>query len=148
MKSKIETLSLLLLAACIIISCGEENENSSKDNSKLLVGNWNSYEMGTEQSGFNQVITTSLTLLYESGISFSSDGTFRPRYHNNGTWTISDDNMGTYELKGTTISLLFLPGTKDEYQLDMQLVKLDEKHLWFKHSQFIEAEHHLERAAN
>lgn len=147
MKLLMKTISLLLLAVCIVISCRDENENSINDNSKLLIGDWNSYENGTEQTGFTPGITTSLTMFYESGIAFSSDGTFKARYHNNGTWTESNIAIGTYELKDKTIALIY-SGTNEEHKLDLQLVKLDEKHLWFKHSLFVEIEYHLERATN
>jgi hypothetical protein len=139
---------LLFLITCIFVSCRDENESPAGDNAELIQGRWNDYENGTEQAGFTPGITTSLTVAYESGIAFSGDGTFRTRYHNNGTWTESDIAIGTYELKDKTITLLFSPGTNDEYKFDIQLVKLDEKHLWFKHSLFVEMEYHLERVTN
>jgi hypothetical protein len=139
---------LLFLTTCISVSCRDENENPARDNTKLILGRWNDYENGTEQTGFTKGITTSLTVAYESGIAFSSDGTFRTRYYNSGSWSESNIAAGTYELKDKTITLLFSPGTNNEYKFDIQLVKLDEKHLWFKHSLFVETEYHLERATN
>jgi hypothetical protein len=147
-KSIMKIFYLLFLTTCIFVSCRDENENPARDNAELIQGRWNDYENGTEQTGFTPGITTSLTVAYESGIAFSGDGTFRTRYHNNGTWTESDIAIGTYELKDKTITLLFSPGTNDEYKFDIQLVKLDEKHLWFKHSLFVEMEYHLERVTN
>jgi hypothetical protein len=147
-KSIIKIFCLLFLITCVFVSCRNENENPVKDDAKLIQGRWNDYENGTEQTGFTAGITTSLTMAYESGIAFSSDGTFRTRYYHNGTWTESTTAIGTYKLKDKTITLLFSPGTKDEYKFDIQLVKLDEKHLWFKHSLFVETEYHLERVTN
>jgi hypothetical protein len=72
----------------ILEGCSEEKIDK-RNSSELLIGQWNSYEMGTQSTGFAQVITTSLTIAYESGISFSTDGTFKNRYHNSGLWTES-----------------------------------------------------------
>ena len=146
-KSTMKTLFVLALT-CISFSCRDEEIDPDKDNAKLIQGSWNNYEYGTEQTGFTQDITTSLTMFYESGIAFSSDGTFRTRNHNNGTWTEADVAIGTYELKGKTITLLHSTGPNEEHKLEIQLVKLDEKHLWFKHSLFVETEYHLERVTN
>ena len=139
-----KTIFLLLAIACITVSCSDESP--VKDNAELILGRWNSYEFGTEQTGFTHDITSSLTALYENGITFSNDGTFRPRYHNNGNWTEGNTGIGTYEFKDKTITLVFLPGTNDEHKLDIQIVRLDEKYLWFKHSLFVETEYHLKRA--
>lgn len=137
--------SMLLLLIIGLMSCDSE-QTSIGGPGDLLVGHWNSYEVGTEQAGFTQSITTLLTILYDSGLAFSSDGSFKTRYHSNDTWTESDIVIGTFELKGKTISLTFFPSTNDEYKLDLQLVKLDKTHLWFKHSLWGEKEYHLERA--
>jgi hypothetical protein len=145
MKLALKILSIFVLSACMSTSCTEENESSAERNSRLLLGHWNDYENGTEETGFTPGVTTSLTLIYESGIAFSSDGTFRSRYHNNGTWTESNVDIGTYEVGDHTISLLFRPGTKDEFKLDVQIIKLDQKYLWIKHSHFVEQEYHLEK---
>ena len=148
MKLPLKILALLFLTACVTISCKDDDDNSPKENFELLLGHWNDYENGTQQTGFTPGITTSLTLLYESGIAFSSDGTFRPRYHFNDTWTESEIATGTYELNGKTLSLVFSPGTPDDHKLDIELIKLDEKHLWIKHSFFAEQEFHLEKVSN
>ena len=143
MKSVFKISIQILLTTCLVLSCDNEklDSNNPKD---LLVGHWNSYEEGTEQTGFSQHISTSLTILYESGIAFSGDGTFSTRYHTNGTWTESG-SIGTFEVKNNTISLTFFPSTNDEYKLDLELVKLDKTHLWFRHYRWGEQEHHLER---
>jgi len=83
-----------------------------------------------------------------SGGNDKFDGTFRTRYYGNGTWAESDSAIGTYELTDKTIRLLFSPSTADEYKFVVQLVKLDERHLWFKHSLFVETEYHLEEWLN
>lgn len=145
-KSTMQTL--LLVLTCISFSCRDEDIDPDKANAKLIQGRWNCYETGTEHTGFSPDITTSLTMFYESGISFSSDGTFRTRRHINGTWTEADVAIGTYELKGKTITLLHSTQPNEEHKLKIQLVKLDEKHLWFKHSLFVETEYHLERVTN
>jgi hypothetical protein len=134
---------LLLAIACATFSCSDEVP--SGDSAELIIGRWNSYEFGTQQMGFIHEITASLTAMYESGITFSSDGTFRPRHHHNGTWTEGNAGVGTYELKDKIITLVFSPGTNDEHTLDIQFVRLDEKYLWFKHSLFVETEYHLKR---
>ena len=135
----------IVLCSSLTLSCKEETVKADKSANELLPGHWDSYEAGTEQSGFTAGVTTSLTLMYESGMAFSKDGKFRARYHNNGTWTESQSDIGTFELSNKTISLTFSPGTKDEKKLDLQLIKLDEKYLWFKHSYFVETEYHLKR---
>lgn len=63
-------------------------------------------------------------------------------------WMPEGSPMGIFEVKDNqTIVLTFSPKTKDEKTLDLQIVKLDEKLLWFRHSYFgIEKEYHLERA--
>lgn len=135
---------LFLAVACTAVSCSDESP--ARDSAELILGRWNSYEFGTEQTGFAHEITTSLTAAYESGITFSSDGTFKPRYHNNGTWNEGDTGVGTYEINDKIIILKFFPGTKDELKLDLQILRLDKKYLWFKHSLFVETEYHLKRA--
>jgi len=149
MKSLIEGSVLLLFTACIVISCTDDNASITRDSGKLLLGHWNDYENGTEQTGFTPGITSGITLVYESGISFSSEGTFNARYYDftTGTWTEHDGSVGTYKFwNNRTIKLLFMAGTIDEHELNIQVVKLDEEHLWFKHDYFGHwEEFHLER---
>ncbi len=151
MKLKIPVIILFLMH---MLSCQEEP--GSKHNS--LVGEWNSYESGTNQLGFTKQITNALLASYESGVSFYADGTFGPRYfvresgsrhiiaiEESGTWS-SGSVSGNYELKDNTITLTFSPGTPDESKRYLHLVKLDERHLWFRHSFFgEEIEYHLVR---
>jgi hypothetical protein len=137
--------SMLLLLIMELMSCDSE-KTSIGNPEDLLLGRWNSYEQGTEQAGFAPIITKLLTILYDSGLAFSNDGTFKTRYYSDDTWTESETVIGSFEFKGKTISLTFFPLTDDEYKLDLQLVKLDKTHLWFKHSLWGEKEYHLERS--
>ena len=95
MKSVIKNTFQLIAIASFIFSCNDES-NTSDNLKTLLVGQWNSYESGTQQTGFFSGITNSLTVAYESGISFSGDGTFTTRHHNNGVWSQGDEPVGTY----------------------------------------------------
>ena len=136
-------LALLNLGA----GCSWNNLNhvTNNDPAKLLMGHWNSYETGTEAGGFTKGITTSLTIAYEGGIAFESDGTFKVRRHDNNGWTESP-RVGTFTMKDKTITLYF-EGTKDELKIDLHIVKLDENYLWFKHSYFRpETEYHLAKS--
>jgi hypothetical protein len=137
-----------LLIVVSIGSCKKDTVNSSSP-ADFLIGHWNSYEMGTQQAGFTKVVTTSLTISYESGLAFSKDGTFKIRryYYSTGKWSEDPVAIGAFELKNNTIALTYFPTTKDELKLDLQLVKLDENHLWFRHNYFgLEVEHHLEKS--
>ena len=89
--------------------------------------------------------------MYESGLVFSSDGRFGPRYHTPNVWTQSFAS-GTYEFKDDqTVILLFHPKTKDELSLPLQVIRLDKDHFWFQHRFWVNdqnpepTEQHLER---
>jgi len=135
---------VLVLVTSVFIGC--ENETISPND--LLVGHWNSYEEGTVQTGFTQIISTSLTIGYESGLTFLNDGTFRLRHHFNNEWSEDQQgSIGNFDFKKKVISLTYFPGTTDEYKLELKLVRLDENHLWFRHSLFgEEREYHLVRS--
>jgi hypothetical protein len=148
MKSISKIIIALLIIVSLTGSCKKDTISSSTP-SDFLIGHWNSYEMGTQQTGFTKIVTTSLTIAYESGLAFSKDGTFKVRHYDesNGKWSEDDVVIGTFELKSNSIALTYFPKTKDEFKLDLQLVKLDEKHLWFRHNYFgPEIEHHLEKS--
>ena len=149
MKRLITILVLMQMLSC-------QDEPTSKEN--ILIGDWDSYESGNEQSGFTEHITNGLLLSYESGVTFCDKGTFGPRYFlpESGKWdffTIEEPGTWSggcghwiYELNGNTISLTYFPGTPDESKSYLHIVKLDERHLWFRHSIFgDEIEHHLVR---
>ncbi|MDO1451863.1 lipocalin family protein [Rhodocytophaga aerolata] len=141
-------LSLLILSfTCLLLACKKEDTVSPKD---LISGPWNSYEVGTPQTGFTPGFIMGLTIAYESGITFSADGTFTARYVNtqDGIWMPDGPPLGTYLIQENgNILLTYFPKTKDETTLELQVVKLDKQHLWFKRQLFgVESECHLERA--
>jgi hypothetical protein len=146
MMNLISKIWFVLCILSLCISCSEEKVNDN--NPVTLTGQWDSYETGTEQGGFVKGVTTSLTIGYESGLSFFSNGTFKLRRYNsqNGLWTETDDAIGTFVLQAKTISLTYSPGTRDELHLDLHVVKLEKNYLWFTHNYFgKEVEYHLKR---
>jgi hypothetical protein len=146
MKSILKSTLKLIAIAGFVISCGVEPTPEEKMK-VMLIGSWNIYELQTAEPGvFVPGVTTGLTLLYESGIFFTDDGKFGPRYYNLFTevWT-QGGAIDSYEIKGNTIDLTFSPGTKDELVLTLQILRLDENHLWFSHDFFGGTEYHLER---
>jgi hypothetical protein len=142
----IKTVGLsILLSLSAGCSWNNVDQVTNSDAATLIVGRWNSYEMGTEAGGFTKGISTSLTIAYESGITFLSDGTFKNRHHYDNNWTESP-SVGSFTMKDKTITLLYFAGTKDELKIDLHLLKLDENYLWFKHNYFgPEFEYHLTR---
>jgi hypothetical protein len=144
-------LSFVILAlASFVVSCKDDQPDAVVK--AQLVGSWNSYEIGSQATGFVPGKETLITLMYASGIAFSSDGRFGPRAYAAGKWTESLGG-GTYQVKDNqTVILTFFPNTKDEKVLPLHLLKLDQNHLWFEHSFWVNAqnptptESHLERA--
>jgi hypothetical protein len=131
-----------------LVMCCKKETTTIKNPKDLLIGQWNLHEAGTGKNGFTSFDSTScgcLTFFYDDGISFSMDGTFSPRYQRNGTWLDQGSARGNFEFNDRIIVLIVSPGTKDEIKLNLQLIKLDEKQLWFRHSLFVEREYHLIR---
>lgn len=144
-----QTLAILLFSTGIV-SCNDEINLTSSVES-LIVGEWNGYESGSKTTGIHPGTISGLTLSYEHGISFTDDGEFGPRYYFDGAWT-DGARTGTYEVRNDQSALLvFFPGTRDELKLELKLLKLDNEHLWFEHSFWVNdqnpapTEHHLER---
>jgi hypothetical protein len=136
--------SFIVASFCLLTACGEDQPN--KISNSLLIGQWNSYEWGTEENGFAQQPSNSLTLVYESGITFSNDGTFKSRFYAEGNWTESSAPIGSFKIKDEKILLTFSPNTIDEFVLTLDVLKLDDNHLWFSHDHFVEMDYHLEKA--
>jgi hypothetical protein len=149
MKKLKQTLVILLLSISIN-SC--RDEVNLTDNAKtLIVGEWNGYESGKKTTGIHPGISGLGLLTYEHGISFYEDGEFGSRYYLDDVWT-GGARTGTYEVRDDqTILLVFSPGTGDEREVELTLLKLDNEHLWFEHSLWVNDQNpepwvnHLER---
>jgi hypothetical protein len=144
---RITGVFLALLILVLIISCKREDPAPIDS---LLIGKWNGYEAGNE-TGFAPVFY-SLTLLYEHGITFLPDKTFNPRYrldamNVDGLWEERRAGGHYTVINNKRIALTFdLNDPGSTGYLEVEIIKLDDKYLWFKHSYFgYEKEYHLKR---
>lgn len=136
-------MTVLVCSVLLLYSCKKEEEMDAIHS--LLPGNWDGYETidgGELSSGVGY-----LTFFYDNGITFYEDGTFAPRYK----W----DDLNQGEKKGTYTIINNQKIVLQKYHendisgaqsLEVHIVKLNEKHLWFRHSNLgREREFHLER---
>ena len=150
MKGFISRL-LMLVLTIHILSCEEDKIVKADDRKVLVVGQWNSYEIGSSSTGFNPGRESLLTLVYASGMVFYADNNFAMRFYDNDGW--EDGGItGTYGfVDDQTIELVFFPNTMDESKLELQIDKLNRDVFWFRHSHWVNdqnpnpIENHLER---
>lgn len=144
---------IILFLATLILSCKDDEINKIEQAKSLIVGQWNSYEIGSQQTGFIPEKETLITIVYASGVAFYADGSFGARFYDTLGWHEGVPPYGVYEFKNDkTVDLIFHPSTADELRLELQIKKLDDDHLWVQHKYFVNeqnpspTEHHLERA--
>ena len=143
---------LLFLLLVTVFSCSED-ETESRYNKELIIGTWDSYEMGSSATGFTPGIENLITTVYASGFTFYENDSFSFRNydHTSGLWT--DGNFaGTYKLLNEqTLELTFSPDSPDEQVMEIRIDKLNKDFLWIQHDYWISetntnpTEHHLKK---
>jgi hypothetical protein len=147
MKSLLLKAVVFISTVCLLLCCREEEVKPYQR--EMLIGKWNLYETYHPDFGSGDARSNPcrcLTWFYEDGLSFANDGTFGTRHLDvtEPGWTESS-GVGHFEFKDNSIFICTTPGAENENRLELHILKLDEHHLWFKHSFTPEREYRLER---